>query len=93
VDQFSVGPGDLFNFPGEFVTHPITRAVLPYAQLFTVSRIVDGRIEFWPVRSDGSHSVPVDDMQGAYCDINAMKYFRAAWEFANPAPGTSKTIQ
>lgn len=76
----SIAMGDIFHFPGERLRHPQTGEVLRFEQRFVVSRIVDGRIEFWPMRSDGATSVSAEDMEGAYCGIDDMKYFRLAWE-------------
>src|SRR4051794_4000669 len=89
-DATGIAPGDIFHFPGEQLRHPQTGEVLRFEKQFVVSGgVKDGRIEFWPMRSDGATSVSADDMEGAYCGLDDMKYFRLAWELANP-PGVAR---
>lgn len=87
LNEPGITMGDIFHFPGEMLRHPQTNEVLRYEKRFVMSRPMhDGLIEFWPARSDGVTSVSADDMEGAYCSIDAMKWFRAAWEAENPVP-------
>lgn len=77
--------GDIFHYQGDWQVHPITGAILPFERRYIVDKVVSGRIHFWPPRPGGQMSVACDDMEGAYCPIDSMKYFKLAWELENPA--------